>query len=189
MFLSVQFLGRGIIMFTPETYSDYTIFNDEMNNLIESARPFEFSDYGAAEVYADEIDDAIREMLGGIDSSNCGADEETLTALRDRLDEFADDLGRADDICDNMDISIVYDYDALDFYQENESACEDALENYYGGPSGTDCNTAMGVIVAAANCGLDSIVRSAAYEWTQNLETEVRAMVDDIDEMIDQMSD
>ena len=176
-------------MFTPETYFDYTIFNDEMNNLIESARPFELSDYGAAETYADEIDEKIREMLGGIDSSDCGADEETLTALRDRLDEFADDLGRADDICDYMDISIIYDSDALDFYQENESACEDALENYFGGPSGTDCNTAMGVVVTAANCGLNSIVRSAAYEWTNNLETEVRSMVEDIDELVYEFGD
>ena len=171
-------------MFTPETYSDYTIFNDEMNNLIESARPYEFSEYGAAEVYADEIDEKIREMLGDIDSSDCGADEETLTALRDRLEEFADDLGRADDICDYMDISIIYDSDALDFYQENERECEEALANYFGGPSGTDCDTAMAVIVTAANCGLDSIVRAAAYGWTNDLETEVRSMVDDIDGII-----
>lgn len=171
-------------MFTPETYSDYTIFNDEMNNLIESARPFEFSDYGAAEVYADEIDEAIREMLGGIDSSDCGADEDTLTALRDRLEEFADDLGRADDICDNMDISIVWDDDAVDFYRENQSECDDALSDYYGGPSGTPYETALEIVVAAANCGLDQIVRRAAYEWTQNLETEIRSMVDDIDEAI-----
>ena len=176
-------------MFTPETYSDYTIFNDEMNNLIESARPFEFSDYGAAEVYADEIDDAIRDMLGGIDSSDCGADEETLTALRDRLDEFADDLGRADDICDNMDICIIWTDDAVDFYRENQSACDDALSDYYGGPAGTPYDSALAIVVAAANCGLDSIVRSAAYEWASNLETEVRSMVDDIDEIIDQMDD
>ena len=174
-------------MFTPETYSDYTLFNDEMNNLIESARPFEFSDYGAAEVYADEINDSIREKLGDIDSSDCGADEETLTALRDRLDEFADDLGRADDICDDMDICIVWDDDAVDFYRENQSACDDALADYYGGPDGTPYNSALAIMVAAANCGLDQIVRGAAYEWTQNLETEVRSMVEDIDEMIDQI--
>lgn len=176
-------------MFTPETYFDYTLFNDEMNNLIESARPFEFSDYGAAEVYADEIDDSIREMLGDIDSSDCGADLDTLTALRDRLDEFADDLGRADDICDNMDIYIVWDDDAVDFYRENQRECDDALSDYYGGPAGTTCDNAMAIIVTAANCGLDQIVRGAAYEWTQNLETEVRGMVDDIDEMIDQIDD
>lgn len=176
-------------MLTPETYSDYTIFNDEMNNVIESARPYEFSEYGAAEVYADEVDESIREMLGGIDSSDCGADEDTLTALRDRLDEFADDLGRADDMCDNMDISIVWDDDAVDFYRENQSACDDALADYYGGPSGTPYDTALEIMVAAANCGLDSIVRAAAYEWTQNLETKIRSMVDDIDEMIDQMDD
>ena len=176
-------------MFSPETYSDYTLFNDEMNNLIESARPFEFSDYGAAEVYADEVDEAIREMLGGIDDSDCGADEDTLTALRDRLDGFADDLGRADDICDSMDISIIWTDDAVDFYRENQSACDDALADYYGGPAGTPYDSALAIVVAAANCRLDSIVRGAAYEWTSNLETEVRSMVDDIDEMIDQMND
>lgn len=176
-------------MFTPETYFDYTIFNDEMNNVIESARPFDFSDYGAAEVYADEVDEAIREKLGDIDSSDCGADLDTLTALRDRLDEFADDLDRADDICDNMDISITYDSDALDFYQENESECDEALFGMFGGASGTDCETAMGVISLAANCGLDQMVRRAAYEWTQNIVSKVRGMVDDIDEMIDQMDD
>lgn len=171
-------------MATLETYFDYTLFNDEMNNLIESARPFAFSGYGAGETYAEGIDWEIREMLGDIDSSDCGADLDTLTALRDRLEEFADELGRANDICDSMDISIVYDADALEFYQENESECEEALENYFGGPSGTDCDTAMAVIVTAANCGLDQIVRRAAYEWTLNLETEVRGMVDDIDEAI-----
>ena len=176
-------------MATPDTYSDYTLLNDEVNSIIEAARPFEFSDYGPAEIYADEVDEAIREMLGGIDDSDCGADEDTLTALRDRLDEFADDLGRADDICDNMDISIVWDDDAVDFYRENRSACDDALANYYGGPSGTPYNTALEIVVAAANCGLDSIVRNAAYEWASNLETEVRSMVDDIDEMIDQINE
>lgn len=171
-------------MFTLDTCSDYTLFNDEMNNLIESARPFEFSDYGAAEVYADEVDESIREMLGGIDSSDCGADEETLTALRDRLEEFADDLGRADDICDKMDISIIWDDDALDFYREHQSECDDAMREYYGGPSGTDCETAMQVIVRAANCGLDQIVRGAAYEWTSDLESEIRSAVEEIDEVI-----
>lgn len=171
-------------MFTLDTCSDYTLFNDEINSIIESARPYEFSMYGAGEVYADEVEETIREKLGDFDASDCGADLDTLTALRDRLEEFADDMGRADDICDSMDISIIYDDDALDFYRENESACEDALENYFGGPSGTDCNTAMGVIVTAANCGLNSIVRSAAYEWTSNLEDEIRSMVDEIDEII-----
>lgn len=171
-------------MFTPETYSDYTIFNDEMNNLIESARPYEFSEYGAGETYADEVEEVIREMLGSIDSSDCGADEGTLTALRDRLDDFADDLGRADDICDYMDICIVWDDDAVDFYRENQSACDDALADCYGGPSGTPYDSALAIVVTAANCGLDSIVRGAAYEWTQSLETKVRGMVDDIDEAI-----
>ena len=176
-------------MFTLDTCSDYTLFNDEMNSLIESTRPHEFSDYGAADTYADSIDWEIREMLGTFDASDCGADEDTLTALRDRLDEFADDLGRADDICDNMDISIVYDADALEFYQENESACEDALADYYGGPSGTDCDTAMQVVSKAANCGLDQIVRGAAWEWTSNLEDEIRSAVDEIDEIIAEISD
>lgn len=176
-------------MFESETFFDYTLFNDEMNSLIESARPYAFSEYGAGETYADEVDEAIREMLGGIDSSDCGADEDTLTALRDRLDEFADDLGRADDICDNMDISIVWDDDALGFYQENQRECDDALDDYFGGPSGTDCNTAMGVIVTAANCGLNSIVRSAVYEWTGNLEDEIRSMVDEIDVIISEIDD
>lgn len=176
-------------MATPETYFDYTLFNDEMNNLIESAQPFEFSDYGAAEVYAESIDWEIRNMLGDIDSSDCGADLDTLTALRDRLEEFADDMGRADDICDNMDICITWDDDAVDFYRENQSACDDALADYYGGPAGTPYDSALEIVVAAANCGLDQIVRRAAYEWTQNLETEVRSMVDEIDEMIDQMED
>ena len=171
-------------MATLNTYFDYALFNDEMNNLIESARPFEFSDYGAAEVYADEIDEKIREMLGDIDSSDCGTGVDTLTALRDRLDEFADDLGRADDICDYMDISIIWDDDAVDFYRENQVECDNALADYYGGPAGTPYDSALSVVVAAANCGLDSIVRGAAYEWTQNLETEVRSMVDDIDEAI-----
>ena len=171
-------------MFSPETYSNYAIFNDEMNNVIESARPFEFSDYGAAEVYADEIDEKIREMLGDIDSSDCGTGVDTLTALRDRLDDFADDLGRADDMCDDMDICIVWDDDAVDFYRENQSACDDALSDYYGGPAGTPLDSALAIMVTAANCGLDSIVRGAAYEWTQNLETEIRHMVDDIDEAI-----
>lgn len=171
-------------MATLDTYFDYTLFNDEMNNVIESARPFEFSDYGAAEVYADSIDWEIRNMLGDVDSSDCGTGVDTLTALRDRLEEFADDLGRADDICDDMDICIVYDADALEFYQENERECDDALSDYYGGPAGTPYDTAMAIVVAAANCGLDQIVRRAAYEWTQNLETEVRHMVDDIDEAI-----
>lgn len=176
-------------MFDQETYFDYTLFNDEMNNLIESARPYEFSMYGAGETYADEVEEAIREKLGDIDSSDCSADEDTLTALRDRLDEFADDLGRADDICDNMDISIIYDDDALDFYRENQSECDNALADYYGGPSGTDCDTAMQVIVAAANCGLNDIVRGAAYEWTSNLEDEIRSMVDEIDEIISEIDD
>ena len=176
-------------MFTPEIYFDYTLFNDEMNSLIESARPYEFSDYGAGETYADEVEDAIREKLGAVDSSDCGADEETLTALRDRLDEFADDLGRADDICDDMDICIIYTEDAVDFYRENQRECDDALSDYYGGPSGIDCDSAIGIVETAANCGLDSIVRRAASEWTHNLETEVRSMVDDIDEMIDQMNE
>lgn len=171
-------------MFTPETYSDYTLFNDEMNNLIESSRPFEFSDYGAAEVYAESIDWEIRNMLGDIDSSDCGADLDTLTALRDRLEEFADDLGRADDICDSMDICIVWDDDAVDFYRENQRECDDALSDYYGGPAGTPYDSALAIMVTAANCGLDQIVRRAAYEWTQNLETEIRGMVDDIDEAI-----
>ena len=174
-------------MFTLETCSDYTLFNDEINSLIESARPFEFSAYGAGEVYADEVEEAIREKLGDFDSSDCGADLDTLEALRDRLDEFADDMGRADDICDNMDISIIWDDDALDFYRENQSACDDALENYYDGPSGTDCNTALQVVVKAANCGLHSIVRSAAYEWTSNLEDEIRSAVDEIDEVISEI--
>ena len=176
-------------MLESETFFDYAIFNDEMNSVIESARPYEFSMYGAGETYADEVEEAIREMLGDIDSSDCGADEDTLTALRDRLDEFADDLGRADDICDNMDICIIYDDDALDFYRENQVECDNALSDYYGGPAGTPYDSALSVVVAAANCGLDSIVRSAAYEWTSNLEDEVRSMVDDIDEMIDQMND
>lgn len=171
-------------MFEPETFSDYTLFNDELNNLIESTRPHEFSEYGAGETYADEVEGKIRDMIGDIDSADCGTDEETLSDLRDRLDSFADELDHADDICDYMDISIIYDSDALDFYQENESACDEALDNYYGGPSGTDCDTAMAVIVTAANCGLDAIVRSAAYEWTNNLESEIRAMVEDIDELI-----
>ena len=176
-------------MFTLDTCSDYTIFNDEMNNLIESARPFEFSEYGAGEVYADEVEEAIREKLGYFYSSDCGADEETLTALRDRLDEFADDLGRADDICDSMDVCIIWTDDAVDFYRENQRECDDALADYYGGPGGTPYETALAIVTAAANCGLDSIVRRAAYEWTQNLETEIRSMVDDIDEMIDQMNE
>lgn len=176
-------------MFTPETYSDYTLFNDELNNLIESARPYEFSEYGAAEVYADEVEEKIREMIGDIDDSDCGADEGTLIALRDRLEEFADDMGRADDICDYMDIGFIWTDDAVDFYRENQSACDDALADYYGGPSGTPYDTALEIMEAAANCGLDSIVRAAAYEWTSSLESEIRAMVDDIDEMIDQMDD
>lgn len=176
-------------MFDQETFFDYTLFNDEMNSIIESARPYEFSGYGAGSDYADEVEEAIREKLGDIDSSDCGADEDTLTALRDRLNEFADDLDRADDICDNMDISIIYDDDALDFYQENESACDDALADCYGGPSGTDCETAMQVVVTAANCGLDSIVRGAAYEWTSNLEDEIRSMVDEIDVITSEIDD
>lgn len=176
-------------MFSPETYSDYAIFNDEMNSLIESARPFSFSDYGAGETYADEVEESIREKLGDIDAADCGADLDTLTALRDRLDEFADDLGRADDICDYMDISIVWDDDAIDFYRENQRECDDALSEYYDGPSGTPCNTALQVMVMAANCGLDQIVRGAAYEWTQNLETEVRSMVEEIDEVISEIED
>ena len=176
-------------MFTLETCSDYTLFNDEINSLIESARPFEFSTYGAGEVYADEVEEAIREMLGTFDASDCSADLDTLEALRDRLDEFADDMGRADDICDNMDISIIWDDDALDFYRENQSECDDALGEYYDGPSGTDCSTALQVVVKAANCGLDSIVRGAAYEWTSNLEDEIRSAVDEIDELIHDLSD
>lgn len=176
-------------MFTLETCSDYTLFNDEINNIIADTRPYEFSMYGAGEVYADEVEEAIREKLGYFDSSHCGADLDTLTTLRDRLDEFADDMGRADDICDNMDISIIWDDDALDFYRENESACDDALSDYYGGPSGTDCETAMQVISTAANCGLNSIVRSAAYEWTSNLEDEIRSAVDEIDELISEIDE
>lgn len=176
-------------MFTPETFSDYTLFNDALNSAIESARPYEFSEYGAGENYADEVEEKIRDMIGEIDSADCGADEETLSDLRDRLDAFADDLDHADDICDYMDICIIYDSDALDFYRENESACDDALSDCYGGPSGTDCNTAMDVIVTAANCGLDSIVRSAAYEWADNLESEIRAMVEGIEEMIYEIED
>ena len=171
-------------MFTLETCSDYALFNDEINSLIESARPYAFSMYGAGEIYADEVEEAIREKLGYFDSSHCGADEDTLATLRDRLDEFADDMGRADDICDNMDISIIWDDDALDFYRENQSECDDALADYYDGPSGTDCETAMQVVSKAANCGLDAIVRSAAYEWTSNLEDEIRSAVDEIDEII-----
>lgn len=171
-------------MFTLETCSDYTLFNDEINNIIANTRPYAFSMYGAGEVYSDEVEEAIREMLGGIDDSDCGADEETLTALRDRLDEFADDLGRADDICDNMDISIVWDDDAVDFYRENQSECDDALADYYGGPAGTPYDSALSVMVAAANCGLDSIVRFAAYEWTSNLEDEIRTAVEEIDEIL-----
>ena len=171
-------------MFTLETCSDYTLFNDEINSLIESARPFEFSAYGAGEVYADEVEEAIREMLGTFDASDCGADLDTLEALRDRLDEFADDMGRADDICDNMDISIIWDDDALDFYRENQRECDDALIEYYDGPSGTPCDTALQVVVKAANCGLDSIVRGAVYEWTNNLEDEIRSAVEEMDELI-----
>ena len=171
-------------MFDSETCSDHTLFNDELNNLIESARPYEFSEYGAASNYADEIDEAIRKMLGGIDDSDCGTDEDTLTALRDRLDEFADDLDRADDICDNMDISIVWDDDALDFYRENQAECDDALADFYGGPSGAPYKTALEIMTAAANCGLYSIVHRAAYEWTNNLESEIRSAVEEVDEMI-----
>ena len=174
-------------MFTLDTCSDYTLFNDEINSLIESARPYAFSMYGAGEVYADEVEEAIREKLGSFDSSDCGADEDTLTTLRDRLDEFADDMGRADDICDYMDISIVWNDDAVDFYSENQAECDDALADYYGGPSGTDCETAMQVVVKAANCGLDAIVRGAAYEWTSNLEDEIRSAVDEIDEIISEI--
>ena len=174
-------------MFTLDTCSDYALFNDEINSLIESARPYAFSMYGAGEVYADEVEEAIREKLGYFDSSDCGADEDTLTALRDRLDEFADDMSRADDICDNMDISIIWDDDALDFYRENQSECDDALDEYYDGPSGTSCNTALQVVVKAANCGLDSIVRGAVYEWTSNLEDEIRSAVDEIDEVISEI--
>lgn len=171
-------------MFTLDTCSDYTLFNDEINSLISSARPYEFSDYGAASDYADEVEEAIREKLGDFDSSDCGADEDTLTALRDRLDEFADDMGRADDICDHMDISIVWDDDAVDFYRENQSECDDAISEYYGGPSGTPDETALQIMVRAANCGLYSIVRGAVYEWTSNLEDEIRSAVDEIDEVI-----
>lgn len=176
-------------MFTLETCSDYTLFNDEINSIIESARPYEFSMYGAGEVYADEVEEAIREKLGDIDSSDCGADLDTLTALRDRLEEFADDLGRADDMCDSMDISIIYNDDALDFYQENQRECDDALSDLYGGPSGTDCDTAMQVVSTAANCGLDQIVRGAAYEWTSDLESEIRSAVEEIDELIYEIED
>ena len=176
-------------MLESETFFDYTLFNDELSSIIKSARPYAFSEYGAASNYADEAEEAIREMLGGIDSSDCGADEDTLTALRDRLDEFADDLGRADDMCDNMDISIIWDDDALDFYRENQVECDDALGDSYGGPSGTDCDTAMGVIVTAANCGLDSIVRVAVYEWTNDLESDVRLMVDEIEVVISEIDE
>ena len=176
-------------MFTLETCSDYTLFNDEINNIIADTRPYAFSMYGAGEVYADEVEEAVREKLGYFDSSDCGADEETLTDLRDRLDEFADEMGRADDICDNMDISIVWDDDALDFYRENQAECDDALAEYYGGPSGTTDETALQVMVRAANCGLDAIVRGAVYEWTNNLEDEIRSAVDEIDEIISELDD
>lgn len=176
-------------MLTPETYSDYTIFNDEMNSVIESARPREFSEYGAVSNYAYEVEEAIRGMLGEIDSEDCGEDEDTLTALRDRLDSFADELDRADDLCDYMDIGFTWDDDALDFYRENQSVCDDVLADYYGGPAGTDCDTAMQVVVSAANCGLDSIVRRAADEWTSNLESEIRAMIEDIDELLYEFDD
>ena len=171
-------------MFELETFSDYALFNDALISAVESARPYEFSEYGAGELYADEVEEKIWGIIGSFDASDCGTDEDTLTELRDRLDSSADELDRADDICDDMDISITWDDDALEFYRENQSECEDALADCYGGPSGTDCSTAMDVIVTAAHCGLDSIVRSAAYEWTNNLESEIRAMVEDIDELI-----
>lgn len=176
-------------MFELETFSDYALFNDALNSAIESARPYEFSEYGAGELYADEVEEKIRDMIGEIDSDDCGADEDTLIALRDRLESFADELDRADDICDYMDIGFTWDDDALDFYRENQSECDEALDNYYGGPSGTGCDTVMAVIVTAASSGLDAIVRSAAYEWTNDLESEIRTMVEGIEEVIDEIED
>ena len=174
-------------MFEPETFSDYANLNEALSAAIESACPYEFSNYGAAEIYADEVEEKIRDILGSFDESDCGADEDTLIALRDRLDSSADELDRADELCDYMDISITWDDDAVDFYRENQSECDDALEEYYDGPGGTDCNTALAVVVLAANCGLDAIVRRAAEEWGRNLESEIRVMVEEIDEIVSEL--
>ena len=171
-------------MFTPETYSDYTLFNDEINNIIEDNRPYEFAEHREEEVYADEVEEKIRDMVGTFDDSDCGADLDTLTALRDRLVESADKLWRSDDMCDGMDIYFTWDDDAVDFYRQNRSECDDALSDYYGGPSGTPYDSALSIVVAAANCGLDATVRRAAYEWASSVETGLRAMVDEIDDII-----
>lgn len=158
---------------------DLSDIGEKIADMVDNNCPYDLKS-GPASQWDNDIREAI---LDRVDLE----DLEDAEDLSSRLEDWTRELDNGD-LLDYIHPEIIYSADCEEFFRTHEDECEDAIGEMYGTiedfAAAVSPSSLTALIDSAANAGIYNLVRTLAYEWIDDLTSEVEDLIAEVQEAI-----